>query len=120
MATAEEMNGEPIMPMTAMDAPYICIAALSSESDGHGGSHGEYDLETLRKAIVVSLVVFLRMIRSIVLKKRTSVRRCCQCVYAVSDGYFILMHDRAFRLNAMLERPALFRVARRYAIAVRL
>lgn len=45
-------GGEHIMHMTVMDAPDISIAALSSESDEHGGGHGEYDSETFRKAVV--------------------------------------------------------------------
>jgi len=48
-------GGEHIMHMTVMDAPDIRIAALSSESDEHGGGHGEYDSETFRKAVVDGL-----------------------------------------------------------------
>ncbi len=45
-------GGKHIMHMTVMDAPDIRIAALSKEFDEHGGGHGEYDLETFRKAVV--------------------------------------------------------------------
>lgn len=45
-------GGEHVMHMTVMDAPDIRITAMSSESDEHGGGHGEYDSETFRKAIV--------------------------------------------------------------------
>lgn len=45
-------GGRHVMHMTVMDAPDIRITALSSEADEHGGDHGEYDLETFRKAVV--------------------------------------------------------------------
>jgi hypothetical protein len=40
------------MHMTVMDAPDIRIQALMSESEEHGGDHGEYDLDVFRKAVV--------------------------------------------------------------------
>ncbi|MGC8879123.1 MAG: c-type cytochrome [Anaerolineae bacterium] len=45
-------GGRHVMHMRVMDAPDIRIKALMSESEEHGGGHGEYDLETFRKAVV--------------------------------------------------------------------
>jgi len=45
-------GGRHVMHMTVMDAPDIRITALSSEAGEHGEEHGEYNLETFRKAVV--------------------------------------------------------------------
>lgn len=45
-------GGRHVMHMTVMDAPDIRIQALMSESEEHGGDHGEYDLDVFRKAVV--------------------------------------------------------------------